>query len=146
MAVIDDAGLLVDCEASKSASSVLAAGIFRQHRSRGYRKDHPTAPERGSKAARLTIMTRDQFGPISPGDIYEDCAFHPVLCTNSHEDQISGISLIDATAPRACSLTHCGIIKLTIADVLEARDDFPAYQARRRQEIAAETSATGQTP
>ena len=91
-------------------------------------------------------MTRDQFGPINPGDIYEDCAFHPVLCTSSDEDQISGISLIDATAPRARALTHCGVIKLTIADVLEARDDFPAYQARRRQEIAAEASATGQTP
>lgn len=91
-------------------------------------------------------MTRDQSWPINPGDIYEDCAFHPVLCTSRHEDEVSGISLIDATAPRSCSLTHCGVIKLTIADVLEARDDFPAYQARRRQEIAVEAAATGQTP
>jgi hypothetical protein len=84
-------------------------------------------------------MTRNQPGPVNPGDIYEDCAFHPVLCTSSHDDELNGISLIDATAPRSCSLTHCGVIKLTITDVLEARDNFPAYQARRKQEIAAQT-------
>lgn len=90
-------------------------------------------------------MTRDQPGPIGPGDIYEDCSFHPVLCTNIDDDEVNGISLIDATSPRACSLTHCGVIKLAIADVLEARADFPAYQARRRQEIHVEASGAEPT-
>jgi len=88
-------------------------------------------------------VTPDHPGPVSPGDIYEDCAFHPVLCTDTCDDEVRGISLIDATSPRSCSLIHCGVIKLTIAEVLEARADFPAYQARRKQEIDAETPAAG---
>jgi hypothetical protein len=91
-------------------------------------------------AQQTGTMTRHQPGPISPGDIYEDCAFHPVLCTSTDDDAVSGISLIDATSPRVCSLSHCGVIKLAIADVLEARADFPAYRARRTQEIGAETA------
>jgi len=51
-------------------------------------------------------VTEDQPGQIKPGDIYEDCSFHPVLCTFNDGDEIQGISLIDATAPRACSIGH----------------------------------------
>jgi len=84
-------------------------------------------------------VTEDQPGEIRPGDIYEDCSFHPVLCTFNDGDQIQGISLIDATAPRACSIGHCAVIKLTIADVLAARADWPTYLARRKAEFEAQS-------
>ncbi len=83
-------------------------------------------------------MTEDQPGPIRPGDIYEDCAFHPVLCTHIDGDEIQGISLIDASSPRACSLSHCGVIKLSITDVIAARADWPTYLARRNAEFEAD--------
>lgn len=83
-------------------------------------------------------MTTDQPGPITPGDIYEDCSFHPVLCTVNDGDQIQGISLIDATMPRACSIGFCGVIKLSIDDVIAARTDWPAYLARRKAEFQEE--------
>jgi hypothetical protein len=55
-----------------------------------------------------------------------------------------GISLIDATTPRACDLARYGVIKLSISDVIAARADWPEYLARRRAEFEAEcgTSAT----
>ena len=57
---------------------------------------------------------------IAPGDIYEDCSYHPVLCTSRDGDEVQGISLIDGSRPRACSLTHCGVVKLEIAAVTDA--------------------------
>ncbi|UBU13394.1 hypothetical protein [Nonomuraea gerenzanensis] len=83
-------------------------------------------------------MTRDQPGRIRPGDIYEDCSFHPVLCTFNDGDQIGGISLIDASMPRACSVGSCGVIRLSIEDVVAARTDWPAYLARRKAEFDQE--------
>lgn len=52
---------------------------------------------------------------FAPGDIYEDCAEHPCLCigVSEEDDEIWGISLIDGSYPRACSLAHCGVEKLT---------------------------------
>jgi hypothetical protein len=82
-------------------------------------------------------VTIDQPGDINPGDIYEDCAFHPVLCTYNDGEVLTGISLIDATTPRACDLKHCGVIKLAIADVIAARADWPGYLARRKAECEA---------
>ncbi|MEV6712719.1 hypothetical protein AB0M48_11835 [Lentzea sp. NPDC051208] len=92
-------------------------------------------------------MTKDQPGEIRPGDIYEDCAFHPVFCTYIDEDgdEIGGISLIDATAPRACSLGHCGVIKLSIADVIAARANWPAYLTRRKAEFEADQAGEAPT-
>lgn len=76
---------------------------------------------------------------IGLGDIYEDCAYHAVLCTHVHDDgSISGISLIDASSSRTCDLQHCGVIPLTIPQVLEARRDFAAYVARRTLEDRSE--------
>lgn len=57
---------------------------------------------------------------IGPGDIYEDCSYHPVLCVSRDGDELQGISLIDGSRPRACSLSHCGVVKLDIAKVLRA--------------------------
>lgn len=50
---------------------------------------------------------------IMPGDFYEDCDYHPVLCTEADGDDIAGISLIDGSAPRSCSIEHCGVKRLS---------------------------------
>jgi len=52
---------------------------------------------------------------IKPGDIYESCSYHPVLClgVDYKGDEIWGVSLIDGSFPRSCSLVHCGVRKLT---------------------------------
>lgn len=86
----------------------------------------------------METVTRDQPGEIRPGDIYEDCSFRPALCTLNDGDQIQGISLIDATAPRACSIGHCAVIKLSITDVIAARANWPTYLAHRKAEFEAE--------
>ena len=86
---------------------------------------------------------------IQPGDIYEDCAYHPVLCTHRDDDYIEGISLLDATAPHGCSLTHCGVVALSIVDVIAARTDWPAYRASREEQSEAAhtpTTADAATP
>jgi hypothetical protein len=76
---------------------------------------------------------------IKPGMIYEDCSFHPVLCTELHDDEsVSGISLIDGSYPRTCSTKSCGIVPLAIGDVIKIRRDFPAYIVRRKRELAEE--------
>lgn len=57
---------------------------------------------------------------ISPGDYYEDCSYHPCLCISVDEDGdgISGISLVDGSYPRSCSIEHCGIRKLSLEEVI----------------------------
>lgn len=73
---------------------------------------------------------------VRPGMIYEDCAFHPVLCTHVHDDDsVSGISLIDGSFPRNCSLIHCGIVLLSIEDAIQIRRNFDDYVARRKIEL-----------
>ena len=44
--------------------------------------------------------------PFAVGLVYEDCFFHPVLCTylDVDGDEMAGISLIDGSGPRGCSL------------------------------------------
>jgi hypothetical protein len=84
----------------------------------------------------MAAVTIDQPGEINPGDIYEDCAFHPVLCTHNDGEVVMGISLIDASSPRTCDLKHCGVIKLAIDHVLTARADWAGWLRRREQELA----------
>jgi hypothetical protein len=77
---------------------------------------------------------------IKVGDVYEDCAYHPVLCTESDykDDNLSGISLFDGSTPRSCSPTHCAPRLLTpaeISDKIKHRDEWleaaVAYQVGR---------------
>lgn len=73
---------------------------------------------------------------LRPGMIYEDCSFHPCLCTNVEPDgEVNGISLIDGSAPRGCDLQHRGVEILEVSDVLEIRRDFDGYVARRMSEL-----------
>jgi hypothetical protein len=74
---------------------------------------------------------------LRPGDIYEDCSYHPVLCLGADykTDEVWGVSLIDGTYPRSCSLRFCGVRKLTPKQAweikacgpldLEVREQFP---------------------
>lgn len=60
---------------------------------------------------------------FAPGDLYEDCAHHPCLCVgvSEEDDGIWGISLIDGSYPRSCSLNHCGVQKLTVDEAWELK-------------------------
>lgn len=62
---------------------------------------------------------------VKVGDIYWDCSYHPVLCTESYPAivkqrlfkkrigwDVAGVSLFDGSEPRACSVNHCGVIVL----------------------------------
>lgn len=93
----------------------------------------------------MTTVAIDQPGDINPGDIYEDCSFHPVLCTHNDGEVVMGISLIDASSPRTCDLTYCGVIKLSINDVITARADWAAYLRRRKEETDAEQDQSAGT-
>ena len=63
----------------------------------------------------LDVMPQDVRTPadLRAGDIYEDCFYHPCLCVRVDGDDIQGISLVDETFPRSCSLTLCGVRRLT---------------------------------
>lgn len=65
---------------------------------------------------------------LKPGDIYESCSHHPVLClgVNYKQDEIWGISLIDGAHPMSCSLVHCGIRKLTPRQAWEIKAHGPS--------------------
>ncbi len=67
------------------------------------------------------------------GGIYEDCSYHPCLCTalDRSEDELRGISLVDGSGPRSCSIKYCGAVPLKLEQVLEAKRDFPAYLQQR---------------
>jgi hypothetical protein len=68
-------------------------------------------------------------GEIIPGDLFEDCRYHPCLCIegNSKEDPdgVYGISLVDGT-PSGCSIYHCGLRKLSVEEVVEWKYHGPA--------------------
>jgi hypothetical protein len=70
---------------------------------------------------------RDIFGDliIAPGDIYEDCAYHPCLCIGSDEGTVWGISLIDGSQPRSCDLRMCGVRLLTPGEAWQIKSEGP---------------------
>jgi hypothetical protein len=63
-------------------------------------------------------MPSEFDGDVSPGDFYEDCSYHPCLCIRVHDDEISGVSLVDGSYPRSCDIHHCGIRKLTLDEAM----------------------------
>ena len=62
---------------------------------------------------------------IRPGEFYEDCAFHPCLCTASAMGMVEGISLVDGSYPRNCGVPHCGVRKLTFEEAVQWRLQGP---------------------
>ncbi|MFZ2451474.1 MAG: hypothetical protein WAW36_13240 [Methylovulum miyakonense] len=57
---------------------------------------------------------------FKPGDYYEDCSYHPCICVSVEDDgdSVSGISLVDGSYPRSCSVKHCGLRKLTLDEAI----------------------------
>ena len=47
---------------------------------------------------------------IRPGDIYEDCRYHPMVCISNIEDNLTGVSMVTG-AIGCCSQSSCGVIK-----------------------------------
>ena len=62
----------------------------------------------------------DQF---APGTLYEDVFHHPVLCigVSIEDDEIWGISLIDGSQPRTCSLAHNAIRRISAEEAWELK-------------------------
>jgi hypothetical protein len=71
----------------------------------------------------------DQPGELVPGDLFEDCRYHPCLCIEggSADDPsgVYGISLVDGS-PCGCSISHCGLRKLTVEEVVRWKYQGPA--------------------
>ena len=69
-------------------------------------------------------MSGNQPEPVvvNPGEFYEDCRYHPMLCVeaNYEDDELVGISLITGDVG-SCSPTHCGVIELTVEQAIERR-------------------------
>jgi hypothetical protein len=63
----------------------------------------------------------NQPGELRPGDLFEDCRYHPCLCIEGgsadDRDGVYGISLVDGT-PCGCSISHCGLRRLTVEEVV----------------------------
>jgi hypothetical protein len=78
-------------------------------------------------------------GDIQPGDLFEDCRYHPCLCYDISDDgmAIFGISLVDGSTWQ-CSITHCGVRKLTPAEAWHWKSEGPA-------DVAGEQSHHGAT-
>jgi hypothetical protein len=97
-----------------------------------------------------TMREAAQKLDLHPGDLYEDCSYHPVLClgVNYKTDELWGVSLIDGSYPRCCSLVHCGVRKLSPKQAWLLKARGPS-RARVRERIAPDeqwwsaASATG---
>jgi hypothetical protein len=77
----------------------------------------------GEVAATLIVMSESQEPlHVTPGEFYEDCRYHPMLCveTNYEDDELVGISLITGDIG-SCSPTHCGVVELTVEQAIERR-------------------------
>lgn len=63
---------------------------------------------------------------LQVGDLYEDCAYEPLLCVrvDAQSDEVVGISLINGRVG-SCSLNHCGVRRLTLAEAVEIRGTWP---------------------
>jgi hypothetical protein len=58
---------------------------------------------------------------LKPGDFYEDCAYHPCLCTGTGMGMVEGISLADGSHPRQCGVPQCDVRKLTFEEAIQWR-------------------------
>lgn len=64
---------------------------------------------------------------IDVGQIYQDCSYHPVLCTEVDGDDVAGISLVDGSTPRSCSISHCGVEVMSpeaVRKIIVHREEF----------------------
>ena len=68
-------------------------------------------------------------GDIQPGDIFEGCHYHPCYCYDISDDceRVFGISLVDGSTIQ-CSVSHCGLRKLTPAEAWHWKSEGPPDQ------------------
>jgi len=87
--------------------------------------------------------------PVRPGQIYEDCDHHPVLCYAAEpvhnlapswrhplrglawfpdDWDIMGISLLDGSRPRSCSARHCRPRRVSVDQAVSVRGAWEASQ------------------
>jgi hypothetical protein len=69
---------------------------------------------------------------LAPGDYYEDCFYHPCLCTDvdvsdgGRDAEISGVSLVDGTFPHSCCFRGCSPRRLTFEEAMRWKFFGPA--------------------
>jgi hypothetical protein len=80
--------------------------------------------------------------PFVVGGLYEDCAYHPCLCIEVDEAErgLIGISLMDGSLPRSCSIDHCGPEVITVHEAVLIRVNFDAFEKRRMTGVAERVS------
>ena len=72
---------------------------------------------------------------VKPGQYYEDVSYHPCICLDCDKeyDVIIGISIIDGTYPRSCSLTHQDVRILSYEEAMHWKfygpKDAPEFEA-----------------
>lgn len=76
---------------------------------------------------------------MKPGDIYEDCAYHPVLCTHIDGDDIEGISLIDGSSPRCCSIKYCAVRPMSLEEAIQVKEYGPSQEKKDHMAALAKT-------
>ena len=68
-------------------------------------------------------------GDLTPGDLFEDCRFHPCLCIEVGDENdpaaVWGISLVDGSAS-GCDVRHCGLRKLTLDEAVQWKHGGPS--------------------
>ncbi len=74
-------------------------------------------------------MEEDEF---EVGGFYEDCAYHPCLCTAVGGLSVQGISLVDGSTPRSCDIGVCGVRPLTVEEAISIRQNGPSNEEDRK--------------
>lgn len=95
-----------------------------------------------------SIVVSVEDRPFAVGGVYEDGAYHPCLCTEVDEDdrQLTGISLIDGSLPRSCSMDHCGPEVLSVGQAALICCNFEEFRARRESGLSVEKAVAGLDP
>jgi hypothetical protein len=68
-------------------------------------------------------------GDIQPGDVFEDCRYHPCFCYDISDDRehVFGVSLVDGSTWQ-CNIFGCGVRKLTPAEAWRWKSEGPAME------------------
>lgn len=89
--------------------------------------------ERYAWKKKLSRQAYRRHLPINLGEVYEDCAYHPVYCTEADKWDVAGISLFDGSGPRSCSIRHCAPRLMSKKEVIlrvKYREDWLKAQAK----------------
>lgn len=66
------------------------------------------------------VMSRLNPKSIRPGDLYENCNYHPMLCLKNDYGDLTGISLVTGSVG-CCSMFGCGPFKMSVEEAETAR-------------------------